>query len=174
MDMQPDIKKDRWDVLWAVQKSQRYHARRHAFFDRWNKSTAFVGVLGGSAVIASMAQHAPPWLAAAGGLLVVVMSGLDLVVGTGHMARQHNDLRRRFCEMEADIARDPEPGAPTVAAWQARRLAIEADEPPTYVALDLLCENELARSYAHTSTKPRAILPWYKVITAQFVLWADS
>lgn len=102
------------------------------------------------------------------------MSGIDLVVGTGQMARQHNDLRRRFCELEADLVRDLSPTEATVAGWQARRLTIESDEPPTYVALDLLCENELARAYEHLKARPRASVPWYKVITAQFILWPNS
>jgi hypothetical protein len=174
MDTPRDLNKDRWDVLWAAQRSQRYHARRNVFFDRWNKCTAFIGVLGGSAVIASLAQHAPAWLAAAGGLLVVVMSGIDLVVGTGEMARKHNDLRRRFCELEASLARDTSPTESTIADWQATRLAIEADEPPIFVALDLLCENELARAYEHLRDQPRVAIPWYKVMTAQFILWPNS
>lgn len=105
---------------------------------------------------------------------MVVMSGVDLVVGTGQMARQHNDLRRRFCELEADITYDLAPNESTIASWQAKRLTIESDEPPTYVALDLLCENELARAYEHLSAKPRAMVPWYKAVTAQFILWPNS
>lgn len=174
MDIQTDTSTDRWNILWAVQKSQRYHSRRNAFFDRWNKATAFVGVLAGSAVIAALAEQAPKALAVAGGVLVVVMSGIDLVVGTSQMAHRHSDLRRRFCELEADISRELSPGESTIAEWQARRLAIEAEEPPTYVALDLLCENELARAYEHLQDVPRATVPWYKVMTAQFILWPNS
>lgn len=174
MDTQTDIDKDRWEILWAVQKSQRYHSRRNAFFDRWNKATAFVGVLAGSAVIAALADQVPKALAVAGGVLVVVMSGVDLVVGTSQMAHRHGDLRRRFCELEADISRDPSPTESTVAEWRARRLTIEAEEPAIYVALDLLCENELARAYGHLSATPRVTLPWYKVMTAQFIPWPNS
>lgn len=163
-----------WDQHWDVQRSQRYHARRTAFFDRWHKATAFVGLLGGSAVIASLGSMAPTWLATAGAVLVVVMSAVDLVVGTAEMARTHNDLRRRFCELEADMALTPDPTPEQVASWRRRRLTIEADEPPTYVALDVLCHNELARSYSHLANQPRHSLPLHQRLTAQLFRWQDA
>lgn len=163
-----------WDLLWAVQRSQRYHSRRRAFFERWNKATAFVGVVGGSAVFAALGHYAPPALATVGAAMVVVMSGIDLVAGTANMARRHDDLRRRFCELEADMTRDLQPSAATVAQWRAQRLAIESDEPATYVALDVLCENELARAYRHLQDQPRYPLPWYQRLTAQLLRWENA
>lgn len=174
MDMTPEIKKDRWNVLWAAQRSQRYHSRRNTFFDRWNKATALVGVIGGSSVVASLGELFPPHMGLIAAAIVVFMSGIDLVAGTGEMARRHNDLRRRYCELEAEIVSDLEPSEASIAKWQAKRLAIESDEPPTYVALDVLCYNELARAYKHLEKVTPQKIPLYKAITAQFLIWPNA
>lgn len=168
------IKTERWDVLWAVQRSQRYHSRRSAFYARWNKLTAFAGVVGGSAVFASVGQALPAWVATAGAGAVVILSGADLVAGTSEMARKHNDFRRRFCELEADILGKEIATLEDISEWKARRLAIESDEPPTYVALDILCENELMRTYSHLKEQAPHRLPWYKRATAHFLIWENA
>lgn len=170
-----DTKDASWDVLWAVQKSQRYHSRRTAFFDRWNKTTALVGILGGSTAFAAVGKYVPETIGTIAAAFVVVMSGVDLVASTGEMARRHNDLRRRFCELEAEIRQCAAVEDTVVASWQGKRLSIESDEPPTYVALDLLCENELARAYAHLSqSEPRHKVPWYMKRTAHFIRWENA
>lgn len=174
MDMSPEIKHERWRVLWAAQRSQRYHARRMVFFETWSKSTAFVGIVGGSSVFASMGTFFPGWIGAIGASAVVLMSAIDLVVGTGEMARRHNDLRRRFCELEAKIVGTVVPSREQVASWCAYRLTIEADEPATYVALDILCANELARTYGHLAQVPVHQLPWYVRLTVHLSHWENA
>lgn len=93
------------------------------------------------------------------------------------MARNHNDLRRRFCEVEADIVAcsgttlTPE----KIGEWKGRRLLIESDEPPTYVALNVLCDIELRRAYGldlQTSEENR--LPIWKRLSAHFFIWENS
>lgn len=174
MDMTPEIKNARWDVLWAAQRSQRYHSRRSMFFDRWNKATALVGVVGGSSVVASLGNLFPPHVALFAAAIVTVMSGVDLVAGTAEMARKHNDLRKRFCELESKILSEPAPSDNSIVKWKAERLAIESDEPPIYVALDVLCYNELARSYGHMQGVPPQKLGWFKTITAQLLPWPNA
>lgn len=167
------IKTERWELLWATQRSQRYHSRRTSFFGRWNKLTAFTGVIGGSAVFASVGNQMP-WLATIGAAAVVVISGADLVIGTSEMSRMHNDLRRRFCELEAAIVSTVTTTESDIAKWKAQRIAIESDEPPTHVALNLLCDNELSRSYGHLSGHQEHAVPWYKKLTAHFLIWEDA
>lgn len=174
MEMTAEVKKDRWHVLWAAQRSQRYHSRRSAFYARWNKATSFVSILAGSSFVLSIADHVPNWVGFVAAGVVVVMSGVDLVASTAEMAHKHIDLRRRFCELEKEITQELQPTEAKVSSWQAQRLAIEADEPPTYVALDLLCENELTRTYAHLIEKQPIKVPWYKVATAQILLWPNA
>ncbi|QEE24498.1 hypothetical protein CS053_08285 [Rhodanobacter glycinis] len=174
METKSPIDVARWDLLWGVQRSQRYHARRSAFFDRWNKATALVGILAGSAVMATLGAYLPHWIAIAGALAIIIMSGVDLVAGAAEMARRHDSLRRRYCELEALIAANPHPRDVQLAEWQAGRLRIESDEPPTYVALDILCDNELARAYRHLHDRPPHRLPLVVRLTAQLVRWENA
>jgi len=163
-------------ILWSIQRSQRYHARRSSFFSRWNKSTAFAGIVGGSAVFASLGEALPAQVATVAAALVVMISGADLVIGAADMARKHNDLRRRFCELEADIVGVETPEPTDLSRWKSLRVSIESDEPPTHVALNILCENELIRARYETSKASNfmhPISPW-KRLTAHFFIWEDT
>lgn len=166
---------DKWDLQWGVQRSQRYHARRTAFFDRWHKGTAFAGIVGGSAVFAAIGNAVPAWVATAGAAMVVAMCAIDLVVDTAGMARTHNDLRRRFCQLEADMAAAGQDASQEqLAAWLQQRLAIESDEPPHYAALNVLCDNELARSYRHLKQQQPHHIPWFQRMTAHLLRWENA
>lgn len=164
----------RWAVLWSVQRSQRYHARRRTFYERWNKGTALVSILGGSAVFAGLTKYFDDRLIAAGASAALIMSAVDLVASTVQQARLHDDLRRRFCALEQEIQREEEPDLTTIARWRAQRLEIEADEPPTYVALNLLCENELGAAYGKDINFVPNRVGRFKRWTAQFWHWHDS
>ncbi|MFC4727123.1 hypothetical protein [Coralloluteibacterium thermophilus] len=137
------MRKDIWDLIWYARLSQRYHGRREAFFERWRKATAMIGILGGSAAFAAVADDFPMWLSTTGAVAVVLASTIDLVVGTGVLAHRHAALRRRCYELEQAIVRSPEPSDADLREWEAAKIGIESDEPPFYAALALLCENEL-------------------------------
>lgn len=164
-----------FDVMWAAQISSRYHFRRQAFFERWSRVTSATGVIFGSAavvaVFAKAAQLVGPLMLVTGAL-VAAASAVDLVVGTAAMARKHDELRRRFLKLEAQIRSIAEPTAANVAAWEAERLAIEMDEPPLYVGLCLLCENELGR--ATRDVGERTTVRWWVRLTAQWLQWPDE
>jgi hypothetical protein len=174
MTTKREIRDSRWEILWAAQRSQRYHSRRVGFFTRWNKLTAFAGVVGGSAALSAIFGYASQPIGKIAALLIVVLSGIDLVVGTAEMARRHNDLRRRFCELEADIAQSLAPGESDIAKWKSQRLTIESDEPPKYAALDILCENELLRAHDHTKDTPPHQIGWIKSLTAHLWRWENA
>ncbi|MGN2254301.1 hypothetical protein ACFWZ4_13055 [Frateuria sp. GZRe12] len=165
------IEQQAFDTLWAVQLSSRYHMRRQAFFERWSRVTAATGVLFGSTAIAGAftAAHMPAWITAVTGAMVAVASTVDLVVGTAMMARKHEDLRKRFLQLEAEIRRCMEPTAETCVLWTDKRLAIEFDEPPIYNGLALLCYDELARATRGVKERVR-VLPSVR-ITAQWWRW---
>lgn len=169
--MAMDPRTEQWKALWAAQRSSRYHARRQAFFDRWRLITAAVSVVFGSAAAVNVLAESPEWITLVFALGVTLLATIDLVVGTATMARTHNDLRRRFLLLEADIRKHPQPDKATVDHWCAERLTIEADEPPIYVALDVLCENELSR--AHGNGARCDVKPWQK-FTAHWLRWESA
>lgn len=165
-----DILKQRDDTLWGVQRSVRYHVRRQAFFDRWRRITSATGVIFGSAAAADLLSDGGHMLAVAAAFVVAVFTAFDLVVGTAEMARRHDDLRRRFIRLEAKIRTDEHPDHKNVLAWDAARLEIEIDEPPTYIALDLLCANELAIA---TERDGLVDLTWWQHVTAHWIRWEN-
>lgn len=165
-----DTLTQRWNTLWGVQRSVRYHARRQAFFDRWHSLTAGVSVIFASAAGVDFLHAGGHREAIAAAFVVAVLSAFDLVVGTAQMARKHDDLRRRFIALEARILANESPGDATVIEWQAERLAIESDEPPTYIALNILCENEQALA---TATERRYTLNLWQRFTAHWMHWAN-
>ncbi|WP_367345713.1 hypothetical protein [Stenotrophomonas bentonitica] len=175
--MEPDqMKEATRKLLWSVQRSQRYHARRSSFFSRWNKATAFAGIVGGSAVFASLGKALPGEVATLAAAGVVLISGADLVIGAADMARKHNDLKRRFCELEAEVVGVAEPTVSDLNKWKSLRVTIESDEPPTHVALDVLCENELIRS-TYEADRAKGYLhpvPIWKRATAHFFTWENT
>lgn len=85
---------------------------------------------------------------------VSLANTLDLVVGTSRKARTYNNLARRFIEIERQMTLVAEPSEDDVRHFQAKRLDIEADEPPILRNLDTLCHNELVRASGYGKTYP--------------------
>lgn len=160
----------RWNTLWSVQRSIRYHARREAFFARWHRVTTALSLLFATAAVTDLLRGAGHWGAIAAAVLIAVLSALDLVVGTADMARTHAALRRRFIDLERALQATPGPDAVTAETWVDQRLQIERDEPPIYVALDLLCENEQASA---TAVDRRYRLNSWQRMTAHWLRWEN-
>lgn len=170
-----DTTKERAAILWAAERSARYHARRQAFFDRWRRITLGANVLFGSAAAADLlkeggheAGHAIALVAA---FAVAFLSAMDMVISTAEMARLHNELRKKFVVLEAKIRRSAEvPTEAEIHTFQDDRLAIEADEPPIYVVIDLLCVNEIERA---NGRPPREKITTWQTLTAHWWHWPD-
>jgi hypothetical protein len=165
-----DISNERWNLLWSVQRSVRYHARRQGFYDHWRKVTAFISVLAASAGATDLLNSWSRPFAIACMFLVATAAAFDLVVGTSEMARKHDQLRRRFLVLEAAIKPELVTSELELDQWCKERLAIELDEPPTFVVLDLLCENELSVS---KGDGPRFRIPWLRRVTAKWLRHED-
>jgi hypothetical protein len=170
-----DTAAERRDVLWAAERSERYHARRQAFFDRWRRVTLGANVLFGSAAAVDLLKDGGPEvghsIAIVAAFAVAFLSAVDMVISTAEMARLHNELRKKFVTLQAKIRRSSE--APTEAeihAFQDERLAIEVDEPPIYVVIDLLCVNEIERA---NGRPPRVKIKTWQAITGHWWHWPD-
>ncbi len=149
---QPD--KEWHDLLFGVRRSIRYHARRRMFFDRFRQITSALGVIFGSATVFTLLSDAGALYPALAAALVTVFFTFDLVVGTGPAARLHDDLCRRFIELERQMEMAEKPrDTHSVAKFRACRLEIEADEPPVYRVLDMMCHNELMCAMGYESSQ---------------------
>ena len=112
------------------------------------------------------------WFAA----LAAILGAFDLVIGYGHRANQHRDLKRRFCVLERKLIQaDPQQN---VQQLKVERSEIEADEPPVFRALDAQCHNEMCAAMGYSRTKPDESchyrkIPWFKRATANWIHWPN-
>jgi hypothetical protein len=102
------------------------------------------------------------------GAVVTLFSALNLVVGTVRMARLHEDLARKFVDLEKDIVVAGDLSENAYRTFCAKRLEIERDEPPVLRVLDSICHNELLRAMGYDRTHYVEIA-WYQRLLAQFV-----
>ncbi len=162
------IEKDRHSLMFDVRRSVRYHNRRRAFFDRWGLITNATTIFFGSATILTILQDSGlKWLAVTSAALVTLFSTVDLVVGTTRAGRLHSDLSRRFIDLEREMTQAGAYDEATQRLFTARRLEIEADEPPILRVLDSICHNELMRAMGYDQSKMLKI-GWLQRRLSQF------
>lgn len=161
-----------YDLNFYLKRSIRYHMRRAAFFMKWQRVTSFIGVVFGSAALATFIGEVPEHITAVFALLVTVASALDLVVGTGQSAWLHNDLRKRFLELEGVIA-SRIPDADLIADIHHQIRRIEADEPPAREILNLLVRNDTIRAALPDEQANKEVIDicWIKRVTANLIDW---
>jgi hypothetical protein len=135
-------------LLFSIRRSVRYHCRRRMFFQRFHRiTTAGSLILGSAAVAGFMAQNNLGYWAAGASALGAVLSAITLAVGTTQAIQLHDDLGRRFLNLEKELVRAGENATEElVLRVTLERLDIEADEPPILKVLDIICHNELARA----------------------------
>lgn len=131
--------------LFEVDRSVRYHESRVRHYERWHRTTAACGLLFGSAAIYAILKLDGD-MAIIAAAIVTSMSVIDLVAGTTEKAALHRDLSRRFIQLNRKIIRCLHPTRADLAKWQARKLAIEMDEPPVMRALDALIYGEVVKA----------------------------
>lgn len=142
-----------WDkrhaVLYRTELSTLYHQKRERFFSMCDKLGSAVGVIGGSAALASLSNPALlAWIA----LAITVVSSAALVIGFSDRARRHADLAKDFRQLEASIVARGERDftEQDVSAWDSSTRMLESSEPPALCALVVLCQNELAHAQGHS------------------------
>lgn len=165
-----DLKDEKSALLFGVRRSIRYHNRRRMFFDRWNLTTSALSVIFGSATIYGVLRTGGETLALAAATLVTILSSINLVIGTVRMARLHEDLARRFIDLEKAIILAGDFNAEQYATFVANRLDIEACEPPILRVLDSMCHNEMMRSMGFPPDHPEYVkITGLQRICAQFL-----
>lgn len=97
-----------------------------------------------------------------------VFSVIDLVVETARLARLHNDLAKKFFELEKEIINSEDSNDNTLSKFTTHRLDIEANEPPPLKVLDSICHNELLRAMGYDKSEFVKI-KWYQRLFSQFI-----
>jgi hypothetical protein len=168
---------ERYDLLFDVRRSVRYHDRRRAFFEQLHRISATLTVLLAGSVLFDVARPGETayWMTVLA-VIAALLAAMDIVIGYAGRATLHHELKRRFVALEIAIVSgkdDPE----TTKQHQAERLHIEKDEPPIFRALDLLCHNEVAKATGFTregdGQKNFANVRWWPQLTRHFFHWPD-
>lgn len=157
----------RHNLLFDIRRSVRYHNRRRAFFDRLDQGSNMLSVVFGSAAIYGVLEREYQAIALWAAGLVTMASGINLVVASGQKARDHSDFARQYIELEKKLSCSDECDEELLKSIQAERLAIEAEEPPVYQVLDVICHNEQMRAMGYPRSQ-WARVEWYQSICAQF------
>lgn len=174
-----DIEDELFDLKFYVQRNIRYHMRRGAFFTRWSRLLSFVGVFFGSAAAVTFMGELGekyPLIPAMMALLVALASAVELVVGISQRAWLHNDLRRRFLDIDERMQVSSAVTMKLICELKAAIRRIEADEPPVMEALELMVRNDVIVSlFSYEERSEHYIpLPWYIRLTAHWVHWDVS
>lgn len=146
------------DLLFGVRRSVRYHLHRRRWFDRVHRLIQTVTLAASSAAVAAL-LGAWGWEAYA-----AAAAAGAVVAGPDRRAREHGDLAREFIGLEREMTLgrcDPA----RLAEWTARRLEIEAAEPPV---LDAICHDELIRAGGYDAAH-RSNVSWLQRALADVI-----
>jgi hypothetical protein len=176
-----DEYKAREALRFDIQRSIRYHDRRSSFFRVLARVNSLVTILlagivlmdvlgpaaadSHSAAIQIASERVYAWWPKALAVVGALFSALDIVVEFGRSADTHRHLKRQFCLLEQDL------DDRNSKEIRHRRLAIEAEEPPVYRALDALCYNEMC--VAIGKGDQRRNLNRFIRLTAHLYRWPD-
>lgn len=145
------------ELNFAVDKSMRYHQRRRGFYDRINRLSMFAVIICGSAAFGRLFES-PEYFAAA----TTIFAAINLVWAPSHCARDHEMLFRHFSDLAIEI-RTTAASKGAYDGWVRKRMEIETDEPPTFIALEADCDNEVRRAWGRTREMVR--IDWWSRLT---------
>jgi len=137
----------RFELIFDLRRSVRYHSARRAFFTRQSRLISFASVVFGGSTIAALLSAAPEWVALSAAGAVAVSQAAELVFDLSGKAMRHEGLYRDFIALEqrAEVCGEEMTEA-QLREIVADRLRLEAGEPPILRWLGVLCHNELAGS----------------------------
>lgn len=160
--------------MFGIRRSIRYHIKRRQHFDRWSRRIAILGTVSGVGTVTTLLGKAGEIWTLVFASAVSVFSILDLVVRTGDAAKVHADLARQFIDIEKGIVTV---GAPItmemLRQFEAKRLEVEAEEPPPLRVLDCVCHNELLRAMGYDESE-KVDLTFLQRLFANYLDWFPS
>lgn len=156
------------ETLHNVRLGVRYHMRRQAFFEAWHRATGVVSLLAGSSAVVAVTGNLP-LLTGVMAALVALAQAIDLMVDTRKYANLHNDLRRRYLEIEPELLDCQALTESEYRSVWGRIKTIEADEPPIRPYVADLCHNDVLHVAGYSTDEAIfARTHWLKRLFAHF------
>jgi len=135
------------NLLFGVRRSIRYHIRRELWYNWLDKTGSVLTAVSGSATFGTLLGGFQTLSTIFAGL-TFFFSILNIIISTAQKARLHNDLRRKFVNLEIKMT-ESEPTEESIRRFQVERREIEADEPPHLLVLDSICHNDEVRAQGY-------------------------
>jgi hypothetical protein len=164
-----------WNLRWSVETSARYHDWRRSrlwFIVRTVRMTT----LGGAVVVlvtalnpALLGTGPVSLIVALASILIAVVSLLDLVLNFSGSAQRHEELYRRFKELQADIERFGFEPEKHIAEWEAKAQTIRIDEPPTLWAVYASSWNQTIERYSSERKGYYRKIAWWQRLLSGFL-----
>ncbi|MDR2582066.1 MAG: hypothetical protein LBC75_01125 [Fibromonadaceae bacterium] len=148
------------NLLFDVRRSIRYHSKRADYYRFWAKFATAISLICGSGVVATtISKDSNASIAL--GATTAIASIIILVFGYPEKERLHEDLKRKFSELEIRMTKCESQSEKNLKDFTAERLRIEEDEPEVISALNTVCHNELVT--AQGSGKKGKIPKWREI-----------
>jgi hypothetical protein len=149
----------------------RYHNRLRSWLEKLDHTQKiFTAIVTAGAVVAIFGKDTDllRWALAASSVMAIVNKVLDFK----RRARDHLERCAKFNDFAAKLAGVSNvPTAKQIALWNAERIRIDKNAPPTVSVLDVICMNEEAdvrshdREYRRRIHKYQRIWPFYYFVT---------
>jgi hypothetical protein len=153
-----------YELTLTVRISACYHSLCERWFLKLNKLVTFCNVFLGSGVVATSLSSAPN-VSAGFGIVIALLSALDVTFGFAQKANQHRNLYRRYVQRDAAIGRE----SLTAEEILARTRDIEADEPPTIKAFCVFAYRQNLATHGQADHEPTVRLSWLQRLMLAFV-----
>ncbi len=162
-DVDPQI----WDLSFTVSVSQRYYARRRAFFQSLHRLATLVSAFSGTGAFLALIAEKPA-IALGATLVVAIASITDLTFRFADLASRDNELYRRFSDLAVAISRVKNASVTTAQKLRTERLEIAKDEPARLGTIEAKSFNEEVVSRGVERRYLRKVR-WYQVPLAQII-----
>ncbi len=138
-----DLEEERWQLRWAAEVSSRYHRRRAAWLGNVDFVLNIVQMLSGTAAFIALTSGTPGRLAAAGSVIVVLCSLVQIVGRLGKATLDHELLMRQWCDLLTDIEANSATEE-SIATWVRTKGELNKAHVGELRALAVAAENEAA------------------------------
>lgn len=95
-----------------------------------------------------------------------MVAAFDLATGISVRARDYAILQGRYSALLAELIRVPSATDEGIKEWQARRVEIEAEEPPIFWAIEADCDNEICLLKGHHDRVVE--IPWWRLAIGHY------
>ncbi|MDP8176370.1 hypothetical protein QJU83_02280 [Pasteurella skyensis] len=153
------------NLSFSLERSMRYHSKRRAFFNFWERFTNFISIVLSSGAIYAFSQNHPKF-AITSSLVLTIFSALTLVIGFSEKAREHLEFELSFANLKKRLLLSDK-SQKLIDEIRAEINMLDAKESEPLTVLEQICYNEqvIADGLSDDLLTP---ITWYQRLFAQY------